>query len=240
MRTFRSAVLSAVLVPTLLFAAACGDDGNSEADKGASGAPSTTSGATTGAGGGKTPDTAQLQGALLTAADIGSGWEAGAEGVGADQKQTVVNEDCQALLGLLSPLSGATAPTGQAAGEFANSDSTSMVTIRLTSFSADGAKKVLDGAQSGLDQCKLISATDADGAMLSYAVTKLQAPSLGDQSIAFSAVVSDGTDSFKVAATSVRSGNTVETIVNMVLEGAAEQPAEALLKKQLDKVTAVS
>lgn len=238
MPTLRSIVFAVAVVPALTFTAACSDSKGDDAKN--SGPISSSSRADNPSGGGGTGKAAtneQLQKAMLLPADLGGSWAADPEGVGGDAKMTLLKEECMPVVGLFSPLSGAVQPDGKAEAGFTNDASAVAMTVRLTSFK--NAEKVLADAQSALDECRLITGKDADGGSISLTVTTAAAPKLGDQSVAFAANISDGSDSVHMSVTAVRAGNTVETMVTTSADGAAAPADETLLKKQVEKIAQI-
>lgn len=228
--SLRSIAISATLVPALLFTAACNDSKSDDAKD--SGSASTSSSNTAG-GNGKVNSTEQLQKSLLTAADLGTGWEADPEGVGGDEKLTLLKEECQPVVGLFSPLSAATAPDGKAETGFTKD--TAGLTVRLMSYK--NAEKVMKDAESALADCRLITAKDASGGSLSLTATTATAPKVGDQALAFSVNIAQSGESTHMSVSTVRTGNTLATIVTVSAEEAAAPADPAVLKKQLDKIT---
>lgn len=236
MPSLRSIAISVTIVPALLFTAACGSDSKSDDAKNSesvSTSSADSAAGNSGGGNGKVKSTEQLQKSLLAAADLGTGWEADPEGVGGDEKLTLLKEECQPVVGLFSPLSGATAPDGKAETGFTKD--TSGLTVRLMSYK--NAEKVMKDAESALAGCRLITAKDASGGSVSLTATAATAPKVGDQALAFSVNLAQNGESVHMSVSTVRTGSTLATLVTVSAADDDAAPADpAVLKKQLDKI----
>jgi len=253
-------IATAVLLPTLLLAAACSahsSDGRADAD----GSPSPAS-----VFAGKAPlGLAQLTRALVTDDDV-PGWvvrmsqtddgvattapeEFDPDALGGQDDTNTQSvliaspADCQPLADVTStkPLIHRMASVGAAFARTSGASTappTQINQMLIASHAPGDAQKVMDGITSALGTCTSFHGRDARGGVTPFTIRKGPAVKVGDASVSY--VMTDTADKKTGAAlvTVVRTGDTVTSYISMHSKGGAGDVPLEIARKEDQKLRA--
>jgi len=259
MRSARERLAAAAVVPLLVIAVGCSDDSGDKAGSetgfptrtttpaasaDASGSPQVPRSDAAAPSGSGTPrpsegtgsaartlDAAELRAALVVTAELPSGWRISAPENEETEVTPVDKPACQPLMDLIEGdgVSGASAP--HVSGELTMPGaSESRYAFFLSSYRPGVAEKLLGDVKAAIPSCGTFRSTG--DASLTYTVSPLPAPSVGDEGLAFKISADIG---FTVTMSTVRVGS-------VIVHGASQNPDRvippAVLKAQTDKLAA--
>ncbi|MYW02294.1 hypothetical protein [Streptomyces sp. SID3343] len=182
---------------------------------------------------------AQLQSALLVAAELPQGVYS-TEGRDAGDRSFAEPASCQALVDLSMPNQGTPKPTagGQASSIIGGQMPTTIITTELYSFAGNDAATVLAKGRDALKNCGSVSVVGADGETSVNKYQEIAHAKLGDETLAIGLTPQDGG---ALGVVIVRSGPTLIMVSNAEPAGTvAALPSDALVTKQIEKVAAAA
>lgn len=128
----------------------------------------------------------QVKVALLTVADMPTGWSSAPNEEDAeDTKDTMEPASCQAMFDKMDADKAAKEAKAKAQASFSAGGALgTQLTMEVSSFEDDGQGDKVEDVAAALSQCSAITSTDASGTKTEMELAGLSFPNLGDQTLA--------------------------------------------------------